>query len=267
MASAALEKAFPTLFKDKKGKKGKKGKTANDANPVEANATVEEARKGYKPTTPKLPQVDLLPPHLLIQVKRRATRFTFFVIALVMVIVSGMVFALGKLQMEAARQSIAAAETQVAATQQQLALYGEVQAYVAAVAQRKATVDSIVTNNLPYENILTTLDNALPAGAAYTSVGIQPFVGDASNQETVKTFLTQCGTLTDPFATSFPPVSACINIAGTANSEAEVQELANRLKRNKDLVNVNITPAEIPATAEGPATTSFLGSFAMRKGN
>lgn len=253
MASAWVEKAFPTFANRGKNKPGKGG-----GKKAKAGAPASKPKE----VKPRLPQVDLLPPKLVLQVRRRQLRFAFLVAGMVAVILLTLayLFQTGRATIETSGLTLA--EQSAAAAAADLERYQPVTTYLAAAAERETLVQQIVTSDVPYQATLTSLETGLPGGK-YQTISIKPNPAAKDDAAAQLAFVDACGPKTDPFSTETAPTAACVNIAGTAPDRAALNGLALALRSNPANENVYLVPSSTTSATSG---VSFQGSFTVLVG-
>lgn len=258
-----MEKNFPT-FTRKKGKKNSpsKPRQTKDQNTVKQPNTAGYERKDYKPTTPKLPAVNLLPPALLVQVQRRRLRFVFVLAAFVIIAVSGMYNVYQRTATEIEQKQVEATEYATSQQQQKVAEFGATGEYVNAIEARKALASTIAATPINYPQTYATLAAALPPGSSYASIVLTANESKPGDTAANKTFIDTCGQTTDPFNPAAAPVAACIKVTGQTTTVGGVEQLSRALRANPQFQNVFITQS----TGTTNGTFGFQGSMNIRKG-
>lgn len=279
--SSFIEKNFPTLARKNKkpkitGKKKGKQETKKKGKGKETAAPEEEQEfvipKEYKKKPLTLPQVDLLPPALVIDVKNRALKRRFLIagVTLVVIIVLLFVYQIGRTAIE--EQLATSTQQAVDDAKQELTQYKPFLDYSDAVRKRRALASTIVNDNIPYYPIVQSVLRAQPAGGEYSSIQVTAMLKPNPSDEDNKTFSEACGPSDEPFQTENPAPKACVKISGSVKSVAGVNQMRKALKSNPKFARVYVTYTTGTETAPGTtgvetsAVVSFQGSFIVKEG-
>lgn len=256
-----IEKNFPTFAKtsgtsNQQGKKGRGKSKAEGGLP-----------KGYKPTTPMLPEVNLLPAHYVYRIEKRNIIFRTIIVAMVIVGVSFIGYGVLRTQATLSNTELATAKNNLASAQTQLQQLQPVQAMLDTLKKRAEQEGKLLGPKVRYGQALTAAAISLPPGARYDGLGVTPNFSDPSDQNATKAFTDSCAPPLDPFETIVTvPVTACISYTGTfaTTGVAPLKQLEANLKRKPVFDNVSVKPAEgtaapaetAPTTPTAPSTTT-----------
>lgn len=243
-----FEKAFPTVAKMRA--KRKPGKSSSPQSTAAGQSTK------YKPSKLMLPRIDLLPPELVLAVRRRAVRFVFFVIGMTIVMVAGLMYAFQVLQVQIVNSDAELAQRGVAQAQQELDRFGETASYMAEVQQREERAATLTGDKFPYPSLMSDLSAALPPGATYKEITARPMFAAAATD--VSKFVDDCGPKTDPFSNEAPAVSGCVTFSGTLKSRGSMRTMARDLRASGRYLNVYVASGTATTESDVPFQGSFL---------
>ena len=243
-----IEKNFPTLArtgnnqpqKAGKGRKGKPGKSREG-----------ELPKGYKPSVPALPEVNLLPEQYIFQAKRRNIVFKTVMAAVVIVGASVIGYGVLRTQATLSNTELTAAKNNLAATQGQLAQLQPIQNILDTLEEREAQEGKLLGPKLSYSKVLSATAVSLPASGEYLTVGVEPNFADPTDTATNQTFANTCSPPLNPFETEVVvPVEGCLKYSGTFpdGATALLTQLNGNLSGKNVLDNVVTKPGDAPAS-------------------
>ncbi|QCW51819.1 PilN domain-containing protein [Nocardioides dongxiaopingii] len=225
------------------GKAGKAGKADKAGGPVGAGRGEKGTSKplrGRRRAQSVSASVNLLSPWVFEEMKVRSLRHRFLAAAAVVLVVIAATWGLLRMTLANAETDLRADEQAASGLQQQITELADVRTYVGNVAVRTGDVEDTMAHEIAISKVVRALDEALPEGAAYTSIVVtlppEPLLDGAQAQGPAEGALCPGP---DPFGSLV--VVGCVELSGTAASRADVSELVQALAAQDILVEPFIT--------------------------
>lgn len=224
-----LAKAFPTLAKVS-------GSTA---------AELDE-------TKPKLPLVNMLPPSLVIEVRKRAMTRGFAALAALMALVVGGVWFAQGTEIQVATVEVETREFETQLVKQEVDRLKPIGAYFDQLQQRLNIAAQVYMEQADYATILAGIRGSAPEGVVITEVSIE-FISPLAPEAPT------CGTDTSPFLDQTARPLGCISFTGVARDTVLLTEFIRNVESVEAIQYPFIAPGQPSATGE----ITFTGTAAI----
>ncbi len=205
--------------------------------------------------------VNLLSPWVFQEMRVRTLRQRFVAAAVVLLLVVAAAYGLLRMTLANAEADLRDDEAATGELQTQIAELSDVSTYVGNVALREAAVSETMAREVDVAQLMRSLDEALPDGAAFTAVNTILTNDPSAVDPAAATETTPCPGA-DPFG-SLETVG-CIELSGVADNRADIGAILQALSETKVFENPFVT-ATTKADDEGPGAggVDFVGSVAV----
>lgn len=238
-----LERLFPTFVKS--SGKSRKKKEPKEKKKRSKKKTATELTLAY-------PIVNILPPRLMMEVKRkRVARAAVAVYALVGLAAGGLFYS-NFTDITIANNQLRSVEQRLTDMTANYSETGPLLAYLRDLRSNATLVNSLNANEINFSEVLAAFASASDSGVTIETLTI----ASGGDEEVV------CTTnAADPFAdsTEQAPDTGCVVFGGVANSLAGTAELSRALENSPLFASVALTPGEV--NADG--FVSFGGAAAL----
>lgn len=204
---------------------------------------------------PGLPVVNLLSPASFDLIAARKLRRRFAAGAVVLVALIAGLWAVQNLRVGETEKVVAVERAETTRLNSETKMLLPVKAFVAGVAAQKETVQTTMSREIFFSEVVDGIQRATPDGASVESLGVTLAEAPAAGGTAAVAEVSPCPG-PDPFQTR--TVVGCVTLAGTAANRAEVGQFVIALGK----MDLFVEPF-ISTTTAADSTVSFSGSVGL----
>lgn len=236
----ALAKAFPSFVKM-----------------PDLSAELSEIQASpLKQPKPRLPRVNLLPPHMVLEVKRRAIVRGMVVAALFLIVGMGGIWYSQSTDIVIATAAVETKELELQLVRTEADKLRPIGGYFNSVQERLSTIEARYFDQIDYSAILLGLKGAAPPGVTLTEVAVTYIPLTAPEAPA-------CGASSSPFVQSNERGIGCVEFFGTAVSSEALQTFQASLENSQTIKAAGLTwtPAEGDISFTGTGVVPVSAAF------